>query len=306
MKPDSVTDAASLAPPSEGEQGDGDQRSALRDELRSPGTSGDHTGTTGEAFWTAWAFTMSITLMVIALNVIGRRQQWPREPLAAPLIDELSSAFMLGFAYLIPGGLMAWFRQSRPAWPLFLAALATGFLGFAGLHLAGCAVLREGLYPFVLGRPDEGAPFEDWTYEVGKDALAYVAAMLGFGVILTWRTPVQTKTVETARSTFDIQDGQRLIRTPVDDILAVQSAGNYAEFLLADGRRPLMRGALTSLEARLAPSGFVRTHRSWLVNRSRIVGLRPEGSGDFTVELAGGLEAPLSRRYRQALEALRR
>ena len=103
---------------------------------------------------------------------------------------------------------------------------------------------------------------------------------------------------------FDIRDGARLIRAPLGDILAVASAGNYVEFILADGRRPLMRATLAAVEVELERCGFVRTHRSWLVNAARMSGLRPEGSGDWTVEL-GALEAPLSRRYSEALERLR-
>jgi DNA-binding LytR/AlgR family response regulator len=38
---------------------------------------------------------------------------------------------------------------------------------------------------------------------------------------------------------FEIRDGARTLRPSMSDILAVQSAGNYVEVLLADGRRPL-------------------------------------------------------------------
>ena len=65
-----------------------------------------------------------------------------------------------------------------------------------------------------------------------------------------------------------------------------------------------MRSPLAALEARLAPLGFVRTHRSWLVNGACVTELRPEGSGDYAVVL-GELEAPLSRRFPAALKALR-
>jgi DNA-binding LytR/AlgR family response regulator len=107
-----------------------------------------------------------------------------------------------------------------------------------------------------------------------------------------------------APATFDIRDGARLVRALVGEILAVRSAGNYSEFLLEDGRQLLMRSSLSALETRLGEHGFVRTHRSWLVNPSRVTGLRPEGSGDYAIEL-GEIEAPLSRRFPQALAALR-
>ena len=61
---------------------------------------------------------------------------------------------------------------------------------------------------------------------------------------------------------------------------------------------------LSTLEGELGPRGFLRTHRSWLVNARQMTALRPEGSGDYTVEL-GSLKAPLSRRFPDALAKLR-
>ena len=88
-------------------------------------------------------------------------------------------------------------------------------------------------------------------------------------------------------------------------MLAIGSAGNYVEFMLRDGRKLLMRSPLSALEEDLRNDGFVRTHRSWLVNAVAVSGLKPEGSGDYTIEL-GELSAPLSRRYPAALARLRR
>ena len=105
-------------------------------------------------------------------------------------------------------------------------------------------------------------------------------------------------------STFDIRDGARLTRVKMEEILAVTSAGNYVEFVLGDGRRLLMRAALRGIEQELVPRGFVRTHRSWLVNVSKVTSLKPEGSGDYTVEL-GKQSVPLSRRFPEALAKLR-
>ena len=85
---------------------------------------------------------------------------------------------------------------------------------------------------------------------------------------------------------------------------AIASAGNYVEFVLRGGRRILMRSPLSALENELGGRGFIRTHRSWLVNAKAVTGLKPEGSGDYTVEV-GDLTVPLSRRFPQALTQLR-
>ncbi len=104
--------------------------------------------------------------------------------------------------------------------------------------------------------------------------------------------------------TFDIRDGAKLTRVRLADILAITSAGNYVEFALQDGRRLLMRSPLSALESDLEGRGFVRTHRSWLVNSARVTALKPEGSGDYEISL-GSLDVPLSRRFKAALTKLR-
>jgi DNA-binding LytR/AlgR family response regulator len=48
----------------------------------------------------------------------------------------------------------------------------------------------------------------------------------------------------------------------------------------------------------------MRTHRSWLVNGGMVTALKPEGSGDYTVEL-GPQAVPLPRRFPDALAKLR-
>ena len=65
-----------------------------------------------------------------------------------------------------------------------------------------------------------------------------------------------------------------------------------------------MRSALRSVEDELTPRGFVRTHRSWLVNGKKVTMLKPEGSGDYVVEV-GRQAVPLSRRFPDALAKLR-
>jgi len=66
----------------------------------------------------------------------------------------------------------------------------------------------------------------------------------------------------------------------------------------------LLRGTISTAESRLAPSGFLRIHRSVLVNANRVRELRSLSKGEFTVILECGTELKLSRNYRAALERL--
>ena len=141
-------------------------------------------------------------------------------------------------------------------------------------------------------------------YELRKDALGYCLFQAGFTLIEHLLRQQQLIEMPGQTLTFDIRDGARLTRVMLADILAVTSAGNYVEFVLADQRRLLMRSPLSAVEDDLSPRGFVRTHRSWLVNEAAVTGLEPEGSGDYGV-LLGSLTAPLSRRFPAALAQLR-
>lgn len=173
---------------------------------------------------------------------------------------------------------------------------------FSSLHILGMGLIRIASYA-LLGAHYRGRLF-DFVYEYRKDIPAYVSIA---GLIWLFRE-LELRSARPGRpaaATFDIKDGASVIRAPVADILSVSSAGNYVEVVLADGRRPLMRSTLRAAEAALGPHGFVRTHRSWLVNAARVRELKAVGSGDFTVRLEGGAEAPLSRRFRSALQRLR-
>jgi two-component system LytT family response regulator len=65
-----------------------------------------------------------------------------------------------------------------------------------------------------------------------------------------------------------------------------------------------MRETITTAELRLAFFGFVRIHRSTLVNVNRVLELRPLLKGEFKVVLVDGTELKLSRNYRSAVERL--
>jgi hypothetical protein len=189
----------------------------------------------------------------------------------------------------------------RPSWIRFTLVHGPATLLFSLVHVGLMVAIRMAVYAAAGGRYATGPG--QFPYEFRKDVIAYAVAALLFWAF----TEIQARrrAPDTAPADFDIIEGSKVIRTRPGEILAVSSAGNYVEFLLADGRRPLMRTTLAAVEAVLGPSGFVRTHRSWLINPGRVRELEPAGSGDFTVRLDGGLEAPLSRRFPEALRRLR-
>jgi DNA-binding LytR/AlgR family response regulator len=64
----------------------------------------------------------------------------------------------------------------------------------------------------------------------------------------------------------------------------------------AEGRDHLLDESLARLEQRLAPLGFLRVHRAELVNLAHVRALHGRDD-EFSVELADGQTAPVSRRF---------
>lgn len=93
-------------------------------------------------------------------------------------------------------------------------------------------------------------------------------------------------------------------RVPVDvaNVEWIASAANYVVIHWRD-REGLLRETLQTLEARLIPHGFARSHRSTLVNLARVRALTPLSDGAWRLTLDSGTELVVSRSYRDDLLA---
>ncbi|SDA36922.1 LytTR family DNA-binding domain-containing protein [Sphingomonas sp. NFR15] len=218
-----------------------------------------------------------------------------------PLAVEASSnvvLFLLApFIYLAVG------RARRLSSWRKIALLATGSTPFSLAHVALMTGARIAIFA-AAGQTyahARGIIF----YEFRKDVLTYVL-LAGTFWFLT-KPPIEIARPEATSppDSFDIHEGAKITRTPITEILAARAADNYVEFMLADGRRPLMRTSLTNVEARLSSAGIVRTHRSWLANARHVRSISPAGSGDFRLDLGQNVIVPLSRRYPTVLASLK-
>lgn len=249
-------------------------------------------------------FTLGAVAVVAAfintLGAISTLHANPHLSVIEPVIWEGSSwiTLVLFFGFAWVGYCLA--PPDRASWRLLLHIPA--LLAFSVGHVGGFVLLCKVAYLAMGRRYVFGPLWESFSYALGRDALAYalITAAFAFTQFLLRQQQVQ----ERRPLTFDIRDGTKLNRVMIEAILAVSSAGNYAEFVLRDGRKLCMRSSLSALERELAPHGFVRTHRSWLVNAAAVTALNPEGSGDYSVGL-GALTVPLSRRFPETLAKLR-
>jgi DNA-binding LytR/AlgR family response regulator len=92
-----------------------------------------------------------------------------------------------------------------------------------------------------------------------------------------------------------VESGTRTLLVSREDIVWVESAGDYVRLHLRDGGSHLLHAAMASLEQDWADEGFVRVHRSFLVSLRDVSELRTE-EGHASVLVAGSV-LPVSRRH---------
>lgn len=101
-----------------------------------------------------------------------------------------------------------------------------------------------------------------------------------------------------------VSNGGHLI-IDVSEVEWIEAEDYYAAIHIGRTRH-LIRESLTSLEARLDPSQFVRIHRSALVNLAHVREIKSPMLGMTSLILRDGTQLPLSRRRRaQAAAAVR-
>lgn len=91
-----------------------------------------------------------------------------------------------------------------------------------------------------------------------------------------------------------VRSGGRVRLVPAAGVLWIEAAGDYVRLHTEEGRL-LASHRLKALAARLEPHGFLRIHRSTVVNLARVRAYRPLGHGDYRVVLEDGTELRASR-----------
>jgi two-component system LytT family response regulator len=92
----------------------------------------------------------------------------------------------------------------------------------------------------------------------------------------------------------------RILFLPVSDIRWIGAEGNYVR-LCTGSENHLLRETMVHLEQRLDPRGFLRIHRSFIVNLKYVKEVRRQTNGDSVAILDNGEQVAMGRSYRTAL-----
>lgn len=95
----------------------------------------------------------------------------------------------------------------------------------------------------------------------------------------------------------------RILFIALGDVISFQAQGNYVLLERSIGSY-LLRDSISMLAEKLGPYGFIRIHRSFLVNVAFVEGIRPDESGRCGLQIKGGKEYTVTRTYKKNLNAL--
>ncbi len=113
----------------------------------------------------------------------------------------------------------------------------------------------------------------------------------------TW-TPAMAKSARIA-----IRAKGRILFIDAADVIAVEAKGNYV-LLLRTSSSHLLRESISTMEEKLNLHGFVRIHRSVLVNAALVEEIHPLSAGEYALRVRGGREFTVTRTYKKNLQLL--
>jgi len=104
-------------------------------------------------------------------------------------------------------------------------------------------------------------------------------------------------------SEFWVPHRSELLRIDAAQVERIDAERDYVRLHVGD-RSYLLLQTIAGLEGRLDPQRFIRIHRSTILRRDRIRGLRHEGLGVWSVELDNGEALRIGRTYLRKVRAM--
>ena len=109
-------------------------------------------------------------------------------------------------------------------------------------------------------------------------------------------------------SEFWVPHRSELLRIDAAQVERIDAERDYVRLHVGakegQGRSYLLLQTIAGLEGRLDPSRFIRIHRSTILRRDRIRGLRHEGLGVWSVELDNGEALRIGRTYLRKVKSM--
>ena len=96
---------------------------------------------------------------------------------------------------------------------------------------------------------------------------------------------------------------RKILFIHLGDVVSVQAKGKCVR-LQQNASSYLLRESISVVAERLETHGFIRIHRSVLVNSSFVEEIRPLSTGEYCLRVEGGKEYTVTRTYKKNLKSL--
>lgn len=228
-----------------------------------------------------------------------------------PLVWESSSALLI--LLLVP--LVVLFDRHcvrhRLHWSSAAIAHSLAALLFCLLHVLGMVALRHLAYGLAERSYDFGHWPSELFYEFLKDFRSYwlIIALIYLYRFLILRLQGEASNISEgepdaaaapATERFLVKKLGREFLIRAEQIDWIEAAGNYVSLHLGNTHY-LLRDTMTHLASQLQVRGFMRVHRSAILNLERLESLQVDETGDAVARLHSGAEIAVSRRHLAAL-----
>ncbi len=100
-----------------------------------------------------------------------------------------------------------------------------------------------------------------------------------------------------------IKANGKILFIDAGDIVAVKAQGNYV-LLFRTSSSHMLRESISTIQKKLDLYGFVRIHRSVLVNATLVDEIHPRPTGEYVLRVRGGREFRVTRTYKRNLQLL--
>ncbi|MFZ0138406.1 MAG: LytTR family DNA-binding domain-containing protein [Candidatus Sulfotelmatobacter sp.] len=115
--------------------------------------------------------------------------------------------------------------------------------------------------------------------------------------------PLSPSPAGRASARIAIKAKGRILLLDAAEVIAVEAKGNYV-LLHHRSSSYMLRESIAAIEEKLTPYGFLRIHRSALVNAALVEEIQPWATGEYVICVRGGREYTVTRTYKKNLQLL--
>jgi two-component system LytT family response regulator len=114
----------------------------------------------------------------------------------------------------------------------------------------------------------------------------------------------QLESPRTRPSKIAIKANRKIVFIDPAEVVAVEAQGNYVLLRRVSDSAFLLRQSISAVAEKLLPYGFLRIHRSALINAAFVEEIQSWNAGEYVLRVKGGKEFHVSRTFRKNLHSL--